>query len=166
MNKIVAIIGKKKSGKTTLIENIIPLLKKKKYRVVSIKHSTHSFVIDTEKKDTWRHFRSGADAVIISSPSKLALIERLSAERNIDDLIELYREPYDLVIAEGFKSRNKPKIEVARKELSEELIAEDDPFLIAVVTDIDREFRVPRFSLEDYTKIANFIEKKIILREK
>ena len=140
--------------------------KKKKYRVVSIKHSTHSFVIDTEKKDTWRHFRSGADAVIISSPSKLALIERLSAERNIDDLIELYREPYDLVIAEGFKSRNKPKIEVARKELSEELIAEDDPFLIAVVTDIDREFRVPRFSLEDYTKIANFIEKKIILREK
>ena len=166
MNKIITIVGRHCSGKTTLIENIIPLLRKKGYRIVTIKHGTHDFEIDIEGKDTRRHMESGAEAVIMSSHSKVALIEKLTMERDLEDLIDLFIEPYDLIIAEGYKSKDILKIEVARKDLSEELVTEKGPSLIAVVTDIERHFDVPTFHLNDYEAIVEFIEKRILLREK
>jgi len=165
MGKIITIVGRHCCGKTTLIENILPFLKKKGYRIVTIKHGTHKFEIDKKGKDTWRHMESGAEAVLMVSSSKVALIENVTHELSLNDLTSLYIEPYDLIIAEGFKNEQKPKIEVARKELSEELVTENDPHLLAVVTDIEKDLSVPMFQLNDYEAIAGFIEDKIILRK-
>ncbi|MCC7212047.1 MAG: molybdopterin-guanine dinucleotide biosynthesis protein B, partial [Candidatus Brocadia sp.] len=73
---VVSIIGKQNAGKTTLIEMLIPLLKKRGYRVGTIKYNIPSFQIDYEGKDTYRHYEAGADIVSISSPEKLAIIKR------------------------------------------------------------------------------------------
>jgi len=164
-NRIISIVGRHSCGKTTLIENILPLFVRKGYRVVTIKHGTHEFEMDQEGKDTWRHMQAGAEAVIMSSRSKVALIEKLKGTCSLDELINLFIERYDLLIVEGFKNSDKPKIEVVRKELSEELVTGDAPNLLAVVTDSDRYFPVPKFHLNDYEIVAGFIEKKILLRE-
>ena len=72
MIPIVSIVGKSGAGKTTLIEKMIPELKKRGYRVATIKHDVHGFDIDHEGKDSWRHKKAGAHATIISSPWKVA----------------------------------------------------------------------------------------------
>ena len=74
MIPIISIVGKSDSGKTTLIEKIIPELNKRGYRVATVKHDVHGFDIDIEGKDSWRHKNSGAHTVVISSPQKIAMI--------------------------------------------------------------------------------------------
>ena len=67
---IISIVGKSNSGKTTLIEKIIPELKKRGCKVGTIKHDVHGFEIDYEGKDTYRHFQAGPDTVVIASSKK------------------------------------------------------------------------------------------------
>ena len=120
MTKIISIAGRHNCGKTTVIENIIPLLKQKGYRIATIKHAIHDFELSKEGTDTNRHLKSGADGVIFSHKNKVTLIEKVSREIDLDELIQLFKEEYDLIIVEGYKHSNIPKIEVVRKELSEE----------------------------------------------
>jgi len=77
---VVSIVGKSNSGKTTLLEKLIPELKRRGYRVATVKHDTHGFEIDRPGKDTWRLAQAGADAVVISSGDKLALKDRYTFE--------------------------------------------------------------------------------------
>ncbi|MCU0489929.1 MAG: molybdopterin-guanine dinucleotide biosynthesis protein B, partial [Anaerolineales bacterium] len=73
---ILSIIGKSNSGKTTLLEKLIPELRQRGYRVATIKHHAHAgFEIDQPGKDTWRHAQAGSQVVVITAPDKLALIE-------------------------------------------------------------------------------------------
>ena len=109
------------------IVSIIGMLDIVKQETIELERATkrtfknEEFEIDKKGKDTWRHMESGAEAVIMVSSSKVALIEKVSQELSLDELAGLYIEPYDIIIAEGFKHEKKPKIEVARKDLSEEL---------------------------------------------
>jgi len=73
MVPVLSIVGKSDSGKTTLIEKLIPELKHRGYRVGTIKHDAHRFEMDHEGKDTYRHFHAGADTVLISSAEKMAM---------------------------------------------------------------------------------------------
>ena len=66
---IVSFVGRSNSGKTTLIERLIPELVVAGYRIATIKHAGHGFDLDTEGKDSWRHKRAGASTVIARSPS-------------------------------------------------------------------------------------------------
>lgn len=163
MIPIVSIVGNSDSGKTTLIERLIPVLKARGLRVGTIKHDVHGFQMDHEGKDTWRHQRAGADAVCISSPEKLALIRKVEAEYSLDRLeAEVLRSGLDLILTEGYRGEDRPKVEVFRSETCEEPICAGDPTLIAVASDVSVELGVPRFHIDDAEGLASFLEERFL----
>lgn len=102
---IVSFVGRSNSGKTTLIERVIPELVLAGYRVATIKHAGHGFDLDTEGKDSWRHKRAGASAVIVVSKGSLAMFADVSSEIRVDELRDRFLdETLDLIVAEGWKS--------------------------------------------------------------
>lgn len=157
---VISIISKKNSGKTTLLEKLIPELKHRGYRIGTIKHDTHGYEIDHEGKDTWRHKRAGATTVAISSPWKVSLIKDVAAELDIDTIVKDYFPDVDIVITEGYKKAGMPQIEVFRSR------AHDAPLhvkgqtgtLVAVLSDIPVDLGVPRFHIDDVRALADFIE--------
>ena len=145
---VICVVGSSNSGKTTLIENVVPILKERGLRVLVIKHAKH-FEFDKRGKDSWRLFECGAD-VVVTSKEKTAYISRLPDD--IDRIVDLFGNVYDVIIAEGFKRSNFPKIVVLRE--NEELLNLKN--VIAVVSDSDVDFK-PKFGKKDYYSIANFI---------
>ncbi len=162
MTPVVCIVGKSDSGKTTLVEKLVPALKGRGYRVATIKHDVHGFEMDREGKDTYRHFHSGADAVLISSPRKLALIKRVAEEASLDELIDRYYSDMDIVITEGFKKLDKPKIEVFRSDLHSEPLCTAADNRIALASDAPVQADCPRFDINDVEAIADFIEERFL----
>jgi molybdopterin-guanine dinucleotide biosynthesis protein B len=156
MPQIISIVGRSQSGKTTLIEKLIPELNKRGYRIGTIKHAHHGFDIDRSGKDSWRHWHAGADAVVVASPGKVAMVKKDDRE-SPESLLEFF-EDMDLVITEGFKKEKMPKIEVLRAARHSELICLNDRHLIAIVTDVDVNPSVPKFGLEDIKELADLIE--------
>ncbi|HHT9131274.1 MAG TPA: molybdopterin-guanine dinucleotide biosynthesis protein B [Candidatus Tripitaka californicus] len=106
----VAIVGRKKIGKTSLIEGLLPLLKKGGYRVGVLKYDVREFQIDYPGKDTYRSYQAGADSILISSPDKLAFIKGLDSTPPLKRLINKYFSDTDLVLIEGYKGRDCPEI--------------------------------------------------------
>lgn len=154
---VFSVVGKSKSGKTTVIERIIGQLKKRGYRVATIKHHFHPGLdIDRPGKDTWRHARAGSDHVVIAAPDVVASIRNVSQEPTLDELIADIRD-VDIIITDGYSRANKPKIEVLRADRSRDLISDADE-LIAVVSDIHLNIDVPQYSFEDSEGLVNLIE--------
>ncbi len=165
--KAVSFVAKSGTGKTTLLEKVIRELKARGHRVGAIKHDAHRFDIDHPGKDSWRLTAAGADTTLISSPEKLALVKRHDATPPIHELIETYFGDVDIVLTEGFKKSDLPKIEVHRKERSPTLLCrgeEHDPSLVAVASDEPLELDVPVFDINDAARIASFIEEKFLSR--
>lgn len=170
MIPIVSIVGYSDSGKTTLVEKLIPEFKKRGYRVGTVKHSAHGAHFDTPGKDTWRHFAAGADAVVSASPEQIAVIRRpeslpgSSGDSSHARLISLakYLEDVDIIIVEGYKQANVPKIEIFRAASGQVPVCGDDPALVAVVTDADQRFPVPVFGLEETSRLADFMEGRFL----
>ena len=103
MAKIVNVVAScSNTGKTVLIEGLIKELKNRGYTVATIKHDVHGFDIDKEGKDTWRHRKAGAEAVIISSKERMALIREVQEEVPLEELIKQV-EDFDFIIIEGYK---------------------------------------------------------------
>lgn len=162
MTPIICIVGRSQTGKTTLLEKLIPVLKGRGHRIGTIKHSHHIFDFDKIGKDSWRHKDAGAETVIIASPGKIAMIKN-DHEGTLDSLQKFFVD-LDLVITEGYKGEQKPKIEVVRAARHQEALLADDPNLIAVATDIEMEMEVPVFGLEDVDQLADFIENNFLTR--
>ena len=162
MPQTICIVGRSQSGKTTLIEKLIPLLKARGYKIGTIKHSHHIFDFDKSGKDSWRHKDAGAETVIIASPGKIAMVK--NDDQGTLDGLQKFFEDLDLVITEGYKKENKPKIEVVRAARHEEVLLKADNHLVAVVSDIDLKLKVPVFGLEDIDKLADFIEETFLVK--
>ena len=160
MTPILCIAGRSQTGKTTLIEKLIPVLKNRGYRIGTIKHSHHIFEMDKTGKDSWRHKDAGAETVIIASPGKIAMVKS-DHEGTLDSLVNYFSD-MDLVITEGYKGEAKPKIEVVRAARHQQALLADDANLIAIVTDVDMSAEVPVFGMEDIDQLADFIEKNIL----
>ena len=145
-------------GKTTLIVGIVKELKSRGYRIATIKHDAHDFEIDQEGKDTWKHRQAGADTVLISSKSKIALIKSTEAEAALEQLVDMVKDDVDFVIIEGYKGSSFPKIEVYRKGASERRLEVDDTF-IAVATDSKEAIDDVEVVLDinNYKEIADFL---------
>lgn len=157
MNKIpvVSFVGKSDSGKTTLLEKVIKELKSKGIRLAIIKHDAHSFDIDKPGKDTWRHAQAGADIVAISSPAKMSIIEKVDKELTLDEVIAKISN-VDIILTEGFKRENKPKIEVFRSAAHKTLLCTSDE-LLAIASDIPWDIGVPCHHLDDYKEITDVL---------
>lgn len=158
---VITFVGKSNSGKTTLLESIIPILKKKGYRVGTLKHDAHRFDIDHEGKDTWKMAKAGADTVVISAPDKLAMIKKQQTEATLDEIIQTLFADVDIVIIEGYKMSDKPKIEVIRFN---EPVTLPENNLIAIVDNTDGSFQwQPPENYRDI-RMLGFDQKDAIVR--
>ena len=161
MTPVISIVGKSRSGKTTLIEKLIVELKKRGYKIGIIKHAGHGFEMDKPGKDSWRHQKAGADAVMVADSEKWAMVKKTETDR-IDGLMP-YFEDMDLVLTEGYKRESKPKIEIFRSVAHEKPLCIGNADLIAFVSDTDLEVNVPRFGLEEIKAITDFIESQFLI---
>jgi len=159
---IVSIVGKSNSGKTTLVEKLIPELIKRGYRVATIKHNKHGFDIDHEGKDSWRHKKAGACTTVIACPRRSAVIEDIDHDHSLGEIRDKYIKGADVILAEGYKGNPFPKIEVFRSELKRELLCGNEDNLLAVAADVKLDVGVPCFDINDINSIADLIENKFL----
>ncbi len=158
--KAVSFIAKSGTGKTTLLEKVIVELKSQGLRVGVIKHDAHKFDIDHAGKDSHRFTTAGADTMLISSSTKLAVVKQHEASPPVEDLIGTYFPDVDLVLIEGFKKNGLPKIEVHRSQHNESLLCRGkvhDPSLLAVASDEPLEIDVPVLDLNRPAEVACFV---------
>ena len=162
---IVSFIGRSNSGKTTLIERVIPELVKAGYRVATVKHAGHGFDLDTEGKDSWRHKRAGASSVVVVSKGSLALFADVSDQLKVEEVRDRFLDnSYDLIIAEGWKSEGYPKIVVVRDQLGEISYSSDG--LLAVVSHTAIDLPVPVLHVDDVGGVAALLIKQFPLRRR
>ncbi len=161
MRSIISFVGKSGSGKTTLLEKVIAELKKRGYKVAIIKHSHHNNDLDTAEKDTWRFTKAGTEISAINSLDHLAIYRRMNEYFEPQDIANYINLDYDIMLTEGFKGSNYPKIEVHSSAQGKELLT-DPKLLLAVVTDEPLDVNVPQFSRDDVNGIADIIEKTIV----
>jgi molybdopterin-guanine dinucleotide biosynthesis adapter protein len=166
MIPIVSIVGKSDSGKTTLIEKLLPELTGRGHRIATVKHDVHGFEVDREGKDSWRHKRAGAHTVVISSPNKVALIRDVERDLRLDEIRDRLIQDVDLVISEGYKKDVQPKIEIFRKEKHQELLCTKEDNLVAIVANQKFDVGVPCLDLEDMKGLADFIERRFLALKK
>lgn len=163
---IVSIVGTSDSGKTTLLERLIPELVAKGYRIGVVKHDLHGFDMDREGKDSWRLKRAGAKVVIVSSPSRIALIEDVDKDHSLEELRERFLPKVDLVLSEGYKRDSQPKIEVYRQARGRELLCTEGDNLVAVASDVPLDIGIPCLDLNDPGALADLIEEKFLRSRK
>ncbi len=159
---IISIVGKSNSGKTTLVEKLIPELIKRGYRVATIKHNKHGFDIDHEGKDSWRHKKAGACATVIACPTRVALIEDIDRDYSLEEIRDKYIKNADVILAEGYKGNPFPKIEVFRSELKRELLCGSEDNLLAIASDVRLDADVPCFDINDAKGLTDLIENKFL----
>ena len=170
---IIAIVGTSNTGKTTFLQKLIAEMKKRGYRVGTVKHTHHEIETDRPGKDTWLHAKAGAEAVVLASPGRLAMVKSVPGDPALEQACELLQD-MDIILVEGYKKAAIPKIEILRRGVAEKLLSGLEQ-LIAVVSDLPMEnillpgydaaasinaFPVPIFNLEDATETADFIEEK------
>jgi len=160
------------TGKTTLINKLIAELGTRGIRVSVIKHAHHHFDIDHPGKDSYSMREAGAVQTLIASGKRWALMTEmqrtpdLQDEADLDTLIPLMNADYaDIILVEGFKNANIPKIEVHRPSLGKPLLCIDDASIIAVASDapvkLDPRAQLPVLDLNSTEEISDFILKFI-----
>jgi molybdopterin-guanine dinucleotide biosynthesis adapter protein len=157
--KIIGLAGWSGSGKTTLLAQVIPVLVKRGKKVSSVKHAHHGFDVDVPGKDSHTHRMAGATEVFVSSGRRWAQIHELRGEGELT-LTEILKRmsPVDLVIVEGFKRHNHPKLEIYRREVGKPLLQPDDEWIVAIASDGPvPEAKVPVLDLNDIEKIVDVL---------
>ena len=156
---IIYFVGRSNSGKTTLIERVIPQLVQAGYKVATVKHAGHGFDLDTEGKDSWRHKRAGASSVMVLSKGSMAMFADVSDQMNVEEVRDRFLDDtYDLIIAEGWKHENYPKIVIIREQIGEISVSAEG--LLAVVSDKPVDLAVPLFGLDDVVGVAALIMRR------
>ncbi len=146
---VLAVSGAHNSGKTTLLEKLIPVLRSRGLKVGVIKHDGHDFTPDVPGTDSYRLREAGAEGVAVYSGQRYLVTELLHLTEQ--DLLALFeRHGYDLVLMEGYKSSGWPKIEVVRKAISETPVSIQP---LAIVGDIPGA----DFGLEEIVSLADWI---------
>ncbi len=160
--KRIHVIGKKNSGKTTLITELIQAFTQLGYRVGTIKHTHHQHELDAPGKDSHRHREAGAQVVGILSQKMNAVF--WPPEETADSTREQRYQQFspmfencDLVIVEGDSKTEQPKIEVWREETGATPMASSDASIYAVVTDDKPKVDTPTWPRSDVAAIAKNI---------
>ena len=163
---ILCIVGKKKSGKTTFIEKLVPALKALGLSVGTVKHDAHSFEMDHEGKDSWRHRHCGADSVVVSSPQQVALIKSVAQEMTLPELALEFFADRQIVVAEGYFRSDQPRIEVHRGTAHAEPLSTAEKAkeqrLLAVVSDVRLDLGVPLLGLDQAEEAARLVARELL----
>lgn len=168
---LLAIIGRKNSGKTTLLVRLAAELHRRGLRVMTIKHGTHTFNIDPATTDTYRHYHEGhAERVAMVAPDKFALVMRWGEELDAEAVVDRYMADADLVLCEGFKGSALPKIEVHRLNAPGEPLFRSGVTTLehyrAIVTDdhtLDAPVPIIRLDQENWLdELATFVIREIV----
>ena len=156
--KVVSFVAaSSNSGKTTLIEQVVRILKARGLRVAVVKHASAGFDLDKPGKDSWRFQQAGADTVVLVGPDTLALMKKITREPTPEELVQIAGD-VDIVIHEGFKLSAKNRIEIFRHGISgNRPLSLDDPSFLALVSDQPVETTVTRFDWNDAAGVADFI---------
>ena len=161
--KVFGITGWKNSGKTTLVTRLVSLMSGYGLRVSTIKHVHCGFDIDHPGTDSYRHREAGAEQVLLASGQRWALMNEIRAESEAE-LDELLAElsPVDIVIVEGFKMGNQPKIQVVRPQYNTGRLSGDVQPIVAIASDekvnpADYDCDGPLLPLDNVEAIADFI---------
>ena len=155
--KVYGVTGWKDAGKTTLIERLVSELTERGYSISTVNHAHHAADVDNPGRDSHRHRHAGAGEVLLSSPTRWALMHELrgAPEPALPELLARL-SPADLVLVEGFKREPHPKIE-CRREAMGKMHHEDDPSVRAIAADGPVKTTLPVFALDDAKGIADFI---------
>ncbi|MDP3980549.1 MAG: molybdopterin-guanine dinucleotide biosynthesis protein B [Chlamydiota bacterium] len=157
---IIAFVGSHNSGKTTILSNIIPLLKAKGIRVGVVKTTHHpDIAIDQPGKDSYKLKEAGAEAVVLSSPNKLAFIQY--TDDAPWELCLPQMRHLDCILIEGGKTSNYPKIEVFRQSLGLQPLYCGLTSAIAICTDLSLDTKLPQFRLDDFSGISDFLTQEL-----
>jgi molybdopterin-guanine dinucleotide biosynthesis protein MobB len=159
MPPVISIVGRARSGKTTLVEKLIFELRERGYRVASLKHAQE--IHFESGKDSERHLAAGSGVVGLVSNKRMVILRPAESETDLQDLARHLGAELDVVIAEGFKQGNSPKILVNRADLGEP--PADLNRVVAIAGDDAAGYAVRRFELNDVTAIADFIQQSYIL---
>jgi molybdopterin-guanine dinucleotide biosynthesis protein B len=156
--RIIGLAGWSGSGKTTLITKVLPVLIGRGHKVSTLKHAHHGFDLDQPGKDSFMHRAAGASEVLISSARRWAVLHELrdEAEWTMPALLEKVVSPVDLILVEGFKRENFPKIEVYRAANGKPLLQGEDSHIVAVASDTPLPaVAVPVIDLNDIEAVAD-----------
>lgn len=160
---ILGFVAYSGTGKTTLLEKLIPLLGERGIRTALLKHAHHDFDIDTPGKDSYRLRHAGAEQVMVASHKRWALMTenpRDEKEPRLEELLQHFSpDSFDLLLVEGFKHEPYPKIELQRSELAKPALHPNDPNIIALASDTPSpEHTLPQLDINRVDEIAAFIE--------
>ncbi len=157
---VFGIVGWKNSGKTSLVVKLVKTLAGRNYRVSTLKHAHHSFELDKPGKDSFRHRKAGASEVLIASSRRWALIHESNRDLEPSPTELLAKlAPADIVLIEGFKSFNCPKLEARRQACRGPGLSGRMPGIVAIASDHPvADCDLPVFDLDAVEDIADFIE--------
>ena len=146
------------SGKTTVIERLIPRFVAHGLTVSLIKHAHHTFDVDMPGKDSYRHRAAGCREVLVSSEKRWVIMHELhgESEPGLDEQIKRVA-PCDLLLIEGYKRYPMPKLEIYRAATGKPLLYPEDRHIIAIARDVPLPAKLPQYELRDYEGIAEFI---------
>jgi len=156
---IYGVVGWKNAGKTTLVERLVAEISGRGFSVSTVKHTHHRVDVDQKGKDSFRHRQAGARQVILSSSVRWAVMTELrgAPEAPLKALLA-HLAPVDLVIVEGYKRDDHPKVEAWRAETGQPLIARDDPTVRVIASnDAPAGTSQPVIGLDDIAGVADFI---------
>lgn len=157
---MISFVGQSGSGKTTLLVRLIPELKRRGYRIGTVKHTHHEPEICDKGKDSARHREAGADTVILAASHQISLVKEMPGDD--PEVLLPYFYDVDLVITEGFKRKNWPKIEVFRRAVHATPLYRGQADFLAMVTDTDLPLDIRKFDFEDIAGLADFIEERFL----
>ncbi|MCZ0741246.1 bifunctional molybdopterin-guanine dinucleotide biosynthesis adaptor protein MobB/molybdopterin molybdotransferase MoeA [Vibrio diabolicus] len=148
------------TGKTTLLEALLPKLTETGLRIGMLKHAHHNFDVDKPGKDSYRLRKAGASQMLIASRNRFALMtETPEAEAEFEYLLTRFDEDkLDVVLVEGCKNIVFPKIELHREEVGKPWLYPNDENIIAIASDsAELDSELPQMNINDLDAIAQFV---------
>jgi molybdopterin-guanine dinucleotide biosynthesis protein MobB len=170
---IFTVVGRKNSGKTTLVVRLSAELHRRGHRVMTIKHGAHTFNIDPATTDTYRHYHEGnAERVVMAAPDKFALVQRWSEELSPREIAARFLGEADIIVCEGFKASDLLRVEVFRRGVDDSpLYHANEPnasLYLAIVTDeTAARWPIATFDIgasDAVQRLADLVEQKVMRR--